>query len=266
VTINRGDNVHHTFDNVPVGNVVVAVTCYDQQNAAGNVVALATQTVTVNMNQTTGVNLITDRLAEFIRIVDVPAPAGDPTPELGPLTMEPQDTKAIQAKGYDYDGNQCMNVACQWSSAEKASLGMSATTGSQITLTPTEDGEFEVTCTDTKSGQKDTLDVTVQSRIANSVQINPTEMELYRYGAPDQMQIGTTVLDGADQPISYATVSYQTDDASVATVDANGVVTVQGPGQCKISVSGHTATTTTDPTATCNVVVFDTGGVDVIVE
>ena len=53
-------------------------------------------------------------------------------------------------------------------------------------------------------------------------------------GVGESMQLSYTLSSG-----SAASVSYSSDDESVATVDANGVITAVGPGKCKITAKTH---------------------------
>jgi hypothetical protein len=266
VIINAGGQCSHQWDNVPVGNVKVTATCYDQNDAAGNLVAEASQIVQVNANATTDVGLVTDRLAEHVRIIAVPAPPGTPPAELPHVAMEPGDSVDIQVKGYDYDGTETAYVDFGWSKDEKALLSMVPTVGSITTLTAVEDGQFTVTATDAKSGEQDSVDVDVISRIAASVEVDPDGMTLYRFGSPETGQITAVARDGLGAAIPYATIGYESSDDSVATVSGTGVVTAQGPGTCTVTVSASSATTSTPPTATCDVTVYDTGGLNVIVQ
>lgn len=266
--INRPENaetVRGRFEDVPVGEVLITVTCFDGYDASGNRVAEASSVASILPDQVTSVEIVTDRLAERIGIHAVPMPDGDPPATLSSVRLEPGEETRVQARAWDFDGTETVYVDLAWTLNSPADgLTVDPLTGSIVTLEAFEDGEHQLTVTDAKSGRSATLDITVASRPVVFVDLNPLRATLYRFSEPDSVQLVASALDGAEEEIPYAQVSYQSTDSEVAVVDEIGLVTAAGPGTCDIIVTGASATGSAS--AICRVTVIDTGELDVIIQ
>ncbi|MGI5817291.1 MAG: Ig-like domain-containing protein [Armatimonadota bacterium] len=256
----RRNVVRCEIDSVPAGYVLITATCFDGFGATGNLVAEASSIHAVRARQVARVTMVTDRLAASVQIYPVPMPGGDRPPPLVSVELEPTQYRHVQAKGWDYDAAETIYVDFRW---EGEGLNLSPLTGSVVAVHPMVDGQYRATVSDAKSGQQATLDVDVVSRPVASVNLSPTEATLYRFGTPNEVMIVAVALDERDEPIEYAALSYQSDDPGVAAVDETGLVTPRGAGTCTVTVIGSTATGSAQ--ATCEVLVIDTGNLDVIV-
>ena len=266
VIVNRPDQgavVQSRMDSVPAGAVRVTATCFDGYDGNGNRVAEATSVTTVSANQTTNVTLTVDRLAESVGIYSAVGILQDQLLPLETLDMEPGDVYPVQAKGWCYDGTETVYVEFRWSVSDQG-LSVEPAEGSITTLEAIEDGVYEVTATDGNSGEDATLEVTVESRAVASVSVEPRQSTLYRFGDPETVQLSVLALDSAAQSIGYAVIRYESSDTSVATVDADGLVSAAGPGAAVITVTATTATGTAS--AQCAVEVIETGDLDIIVQ
>ncbi len=259
----NGDVVRTQIDSVPVGPVRVTATCYDGYDAAGSRVGEASSVVTIHADEVTSVTLVTDRLAETVAIHEVPLPDEEPPPSLNFLELEPGGQQQIQAKGWDFDGEETIYVDFSWAS-DGEGIGIDPTAGSVVTITAIQDGEYQATVTDANSGQDATIDVDVISRPVASVYLEPRETTLYLFGEPDHVQLTATARDETDEEVAYAELGFMSDNPEIAAVDANGLVTAQSPGQCTITATGATATGSAQ--ATCQITVIESGRIEVIVE
>lgn len=104
-------------------------------------------------------------------------------------------------------------------------------------------GEADITMTLLLNGKTSTCHVTV-IQPATDIRLNKTKLNL-ELGETTQLLANVSPADVTDNSVTWST-----SNASVATVDANGVVTAVGGGNCTV-----TATTHNGLTATCNVTV-----------
>jgi hypothetical protein len=253
-----------TIDGIPAGDVLISVTCFDGRGATGNTVAEARSVETVVAGRVTPVTLITDRLAERVAIYEVPMPDGAPEP-LAAITLEPRDEIPVQARAWDYDGTATVYVDFGWTlTPQSDGLSVDPITGSVVTVSAHRDGEYSVTVTDVRSGQSWPLRVAVISRAPAVIDLSPGEATLWRFGRPEQVQLSATVRDTDGEEIRYAQRTWESSDPSVARVDADGLVTAEGPGSATVTARGMTATGTAE--AVCEITVIDQGNLDVIVE
>lgn len=104
-------------------------------------------------------------------------------------------------------------------------------------------GEADITMTLLLNGKTSTCHVTV-IQPATDIRLNKTKLNL-ELGETTQLLANVSPADVTDNSVTWST-----SNEAVATVDANGVVTAVGGGNCTV-----TATTHNGLTATCNVTV-----------
>ena len=111
-------------------------------------------------------------------------------------------------------------------------------------------GDATITVTTEDGGKTATCDVTVVVPVSG-VTLDQTDISLAEY------KTATLTATVAPTDATDKTVTWASSDASVATVDANGVVTGVSPGTATITVTATNGTedTSDDQTATCAVTV-----------
>jgi hypothetical protein len=82
--------------------------------------------------------------------------------------------------------------------------------------------------------------------VLQSIAINPTAPQV-NVGQTQNLQVYGTYDDGSRSVVKNG-VAWSTDDSTVATIDANGVLTGQGPGSTGISASAEALSATASAT------------------
>ena len=164
-----------------------------------------------------------------------PAPAEPPPPPVpSRITITPSSvtlnavgqTDTLIAKIYDQYNAVLGSAAVIWSSGNPAV----ATVSSQGLVTATGNGTTAITA---RSGSVvSEVPVSVMQEAARIV-IDPDEATPLSIG--ETLQLTAAVLDGNDQPLDGAVVTWHSNDASVATVGAQGLVTAVGKGSASIT-------------------------------
>lgn len=97
------------------------------------------------------------------------------------------------------------------------------------------------TLTATVEGKSTSAVVTVTREVVASVQLTPPVAQLLRIGG--QLQVTATPRNAANQPLTGRTVTWFTNNPTVATVTQQGLVTAAGVGNATITaeVEGRTA-------------------------
>src|SRR5205809_2661113 len=155
-----------------------------------------------------------------VTITPVPVASVDVTP--APASVQLGATRQLTAAPKDANGNPLTGRVVTWQTADAAIATVDAnglvtgkTVGGPVTITATSEG---------KSG---TSAVTVTPIPVASVDVTPPTAGSV-VGAT--LQITTTRNDANGNPLTGRVVTWQTADATVATVDANGLVTGEGAG------------------------------------
>lgn len=252
-----GGPVNAWIDNVPAGPVTVLAEAFASDDGSGDVIAWAVDEVMVLPGQVTDVHMITEALAMAV--------------EVNPLvmTIEPQEGRRATATAYDADGNIIIGADFIWDSDDpgvaqvEQYLPAGVTTGPDVTVRGVADGTCNVTATETVTGRSDSCEVTVQSRAAASVIVDPAAWDLYIPDAASKW-LTATAYDALDDPIPYADITWLSDDDLVATVDPTGLVQAQDEGLCQIEAQGSTATGSAS--GYCDITVWYAGSLNLIIE
>ena len=156
--------------------------------------------------------------------------------EAGSIVIEPMAVTLMSlganvqltATVLDANGQPVEGAALTWSSND-ASV---ATVSAQGLVTAVRNGVARITATSgiASSG----IDVRVMQE-AGSIVIEPMAVMLMSIG--ETVQLTATVLDGNGQPVVGAALTWQSGDASVATVNAQGLVTAVGNGVARITAT-----------------------------
>ncbi|MDE2846703.1 MAG: Ig-like domain-containing protein [Gemmatimonadota bacterium] len=159
------------------------------------------------------------------------------------ITIEP-DAHTLEAIGatvqltatvLDQRGNEMMDEAVTWSSGDEA-IAMVDEKG---LVTAVANGMAEITA---RSGDVvGTAAITVAAfmPVATSILVEPDAHTLEAIDAT--VQLTATVLDQRENAMMDATVTWSSGDESVATVDANGLVTAVGNGMAEITAQAGDA-------------------------
>ena len=156
------------------------------------------------------------------------------------LTLEIDETSQLIATVYP---SNTTNKTVTWSSGNSA-IARVSNTGVVTAVSP---GTVYITATTTDgSNLSATCKVKVNERKATSISLNYTDLSLYVY---QTAQLNATVYPS---DVANKTVTWKTSNASIATVNNNGLVTAVSPGNVTI-----TATTTdgSNLSAYCDVTV-----------
>lgn len=138
------------------------------------------------------------------------------------------DSAQLNAEVRDGDGKVMAGEAIEWSSTDSDV----ATVNSRGVVTAVSNGAAEVVA---KSGAlADTVSVEV-SQVAASITLSPST---FRLTEGETLQVDAAVTDANGVPIEGAEIVWSSGKASVATVDANGVVTaVRGRGSATLTAA-----------------------------
>ncbi|MDD9949119.1 MAG: Ig-like domain-containing protein [candidate division Zixibacteria bacterium] len=136
-------------------------------------------------------------------------------------------TVQLTATVRDQNENVMEDVTVTWSSGDESV----ATVSDQGLVTAGGNGIAEITA---QAGDAmGTAAITVSEPVATSITIEPSSHTFEAIG--DTLQMAAVVLDQHDNVMSEVTVLWSSGDESVATVDANGLVTAVGNGMTEIS-------------------------------
>ena len=145
------------------------------------------------------------------------------------------ETVELSATVKDAQGQTVPGATVTW----KSSNPSVARVGTEGLVTAT--GNGTATLIVTSGGQSTEATVTV-TQAASSLTINPASATLVSIG--ETVQLSATVKDAKDQPLTGATVTWQSSNPSVANVNASGRGTATGTGSATITVTsgGKSAT------------------------
>jgi uncharacterized protein YjdB len=175
----------------------------------------------------------------------VPVASVDVTPATPSVQMNA--TVQLTATTTDANGNTLTGRSVTWATSDASVATVSATglvTGTAV--------GGPVTITATSEGKNGTAAVTVTPIPVATVVVTPATASM---GVGATVQLSATLKDANGNTLTGRTVTWQTSDASVATVDANGLVTGNaGGGPVTITATsegknGTAAITVTVPVA-----------------
>ena len=148
------------------------------------------------------------------------------------MLMSIGETVQLTATVLDGNGQPVADVTVTWESGD-ASV---ATVSAQGLVTAVRNGVARITATSGSASAG--IDVRVMQE-AGSIVIGPEEVMLMSIG--ETVQLTATVLDGNGQPVADVTVTWESGDASVATVSAQGLVTAVRNGVARITATSGSA-------------------------
>ena len=186
-------------------------------------------------------------LAQVI-VTTIPVASVQVTP--GNKSLFVEESFQLSAVTRDAGGNILTGRPITWSSNNE-SVATVSSTGLVTALAP---GGAIITAT--SEGRSAPASVTVSAIPVASIQVQPRTLSLIN-GQTAQLQ--AQPLDANGKPLVGRVILWFTNNASVATVNANGLVTAQAPGSATITATseGKSATSTVTVTAPApNVVVL----------
>ena len=155
------------------------------------------------------------------------------------------ETVQLTATVRDGNGQPVADAAVTWQSSDDSV----ATVGAQGLVTAVANGSAVITA---RSGNASAAANVTVAQTAGSVAIEPDMVSLMSIG--ETVQLTATVRDGNGQPVADAAVTWQSSDESVATVDAQGLVTAVANGSAIITARSGNAS------GAANVTVAQTAG------
>jgi uncharacterized protein YjdB len=142
-------------------------------------------------------------------------------------------TKQLAATVRDVKGTVVTDRTVTWASVQPLLASVSPSTGPTTTVTGISQGPASITASsETKTGS---AAIKVLSAVA-TVQISPPTATLSLAGTTTA-QLTATLLDASSNVIAGRTITWSTTDASIATVNANGLVTAKAPGTASITAT-----------------------------
>ncbi|MYJ88206.1 MAG: hypothetical protein F4042_00035, partial [Gemmatimonadetes bacterium] len=144
-------------------------------------------------------------------------------------------TVQLTATVRDQNENVMSDVTVTWSSGDESV----ATVDDQGLVTAVGNGMAEITAQAGDVMGTAAITVTVFEPVATSILVEPDAHTLEAIDAT--VQLTATVLDQRENAMMDATVTWSSGDESVATVDANGLVTAVGNGTAEITAQAGDA-------------------------
>ena len=142
------------------------------------------------------------------------------------------DTVRLSAEAFDANGHLVPDVQFTWTSDDEAV----ATVDADGLVTAVGDGEVGVTAT--TADVTGSAAVTVEQR-PFEVRVSPATDSLVALG--DTLRLAADAFDANGHPVAGAQFTWASDDESVATVDADGLVTAVGNGEASVTASTESA-------------------------
>ena len=153
------------------------------------------------------------------------------------------ETVQLSALALDANGHAVMGAVFSWESADVPV----ATVDASGMVTAASNGTATITASTGTASGSGVMQVT---QTASSVEVSPSVVELTSWG--ETVQLTAAAVDAHGHPVAGAEFLWETTDALVAAVDANGLVSGTGGGVAKITARAGTASgtaTVTAPTA-----------------
>ena len=163
----------------------------------------------------------------------------------GSIVIEPMEATLmslgakvqLDATVLDGNGQPVAGAVVTWQSSDEAVAAVSA----QGLVTAVMNGVTRIWAT---SGSAMSSIAVKVMQSAGSIVIAPEMATLMSLGA--KVQLEATVLDGSGQPVDGAVVRWSSGDESVATVNAQGLVTAVGNGVARITATSGSASSGID--------------------
>ena len=150
-----------------------------------------------------------------------------------------QGTVQLSASLQDQFGNALTGGTFTWSSEDEAVVTVAAGTG---LATGVAVGIAEVTATETGSGASGSVSLEVR-QVPAQVEITPADPQVAVGGA---LQLSARVEDANDHEIPEPTVAWASLDETIATVDADGLLTGVAEGTAEVRATSGEVSVTTD--------------------
>lgn len=205
----------------------VSISWESSDNAVASV--SADGLVTAHMNGTATLTALTERVTVQVKLIVGPRPVPT-TIEVSPSTVELHAVGAsarLTAVVYDQAGQTMHDITISWTS-DNAAVATVDDLGRVVAV-----GEGRATVTATAGSATRSVNVTVMQQI-HAITLS-TERAFLSIG--DTLRIKAAVVDELGSLVAGAEIDWSSDDASVATADAEGLVLAVGAGTAEITAA-----------------------------
>ncbi len=197
---------------------VAAMDASGQVTSAGN----GTATITATAGSVSGTAEVT--VAQVVSAVSV-SPAADTLVALG-------DTVRLVAEATDANGNAIAGAEFSWESSDAAIATVDATG----LVAAVANGSATITATSGSSSGSATVSVAQE---VSAVTVTPVTASIAALG--DTLRLTAEALDGNEHVVAGSEFSWESSDATVASVDATGLVTAVASGSATITATAGDA-------------------------
>ncbi len=217
-----------------IGGVLTGRTVtWQSDNTAAATVNSSTGLVTGVAAGTANISATSEGKSISVTMVSTIAPVGSVV--VAPASdsvLATGGTAQLTATVRDVKGTVVTDRTITWTSTQPTA-NVSPSTGADVTVTGVSPGPTSIVAmAETKSGSSS---INVLAAVA-SVQIAPGSATLSLATSPT-VQLTATCLDGSNAPIAGRKIQWSSSDPTIATVDANGLVTAKAAGTASISAT-----------------------------
>ncbi|HET7552686.1 MAG TPA: Ig-like domain-containing protein [Gemmatimonadaceae bacterium] len=190
-------------------------------NSSGTVTAKAAGSTLIEATSegVTGVTLVT--------VANVPVASVVVTPDTATLVVG--QSKQLSAKTFDSGGDELNGRTITWSSSNENVASVSST-GKVLAVAP-----GSATITATSEGKSDKSTITVIAPVS-AVTVQPDSISVIE---GNTSTLTATVKDANGNTLEGRTVTWESANTNVATVDGNGVVTGVAPGATTVTATSE---------------------------
>lgn len=219
----------------------IAVSVFDQNNSPIQNAVISWSSSNAAVAEVNSQGLVTARSGGSVRItagvgnvtgsanvtVSLPPAASRIVIEPDTLALVVGEMVRLNATVLDSASQALENVAVEWSSNETSILMVSM----DGTVTAVDTGMARVTARYGMVSASVNVSVTES---AGRIVLEPASVVLFAVG--EMIQMKATVLDGDDQPVADAVVTWESSDTAIAAVTPDGTVTAVNYGTAQITV------------------------------
>jgi len=152
------------------------------------------------------------------------------------ITMYPAQTTDVMAVGFTATGDTATAIAVSWSVTGGTLVGTSTNGGKHYGQykSGNQTGKYKVVAS--AGGVSDSASITVAQVPVAAVQVNPASATV---NLGQTVQLTATPQDSTGAPLTGRSVTWASNNGSVATVNANGLVTTSAVGSATVTATSE---------------------------